>query len=310
MPARTGTGHARAAEPEHLAVTVGTPTPGDTPQDIIAGTESPWPVAEESSLGPRLPNVARVYDALLDGKDNYAADRAAARRLAAVVPGAAAAARANRDFLARAVGFLAGPAGIDQFLDIGVGLPAASAVHEVARKVNPQAQVVYADNDPVVAAHARARLADSPGVAAVEGDVRYPRHLLTMREVRAVIDFDRPVAVLLLAVLHFVADSDDPWAAVRCITGQLAPGSYLVISHVTGDALSDVAVRAASRVYDGALASLTARSLAQVTRFFAGMEVVEPGVVDVARWRRPARGRSAPPVLLYGGVGRKGGELS
>jgi SAM-dependent methyltransferase len=204
------------------------------------------------------------------------------------------------------VGLLAGPAGIDQFLDIGAGLPACGPVHEVARAVNPQARVVYADNDPVVAAHARAILAEAPGIAAVKGDVRRPLDLLTTREVRDVINFDRPVGILLVAVLHFVSDDDDPWHAVRCITDRLAPGSYLVISHVTGDALSDAAVKAVSEIYQSALASGTARSRSEITRFFGGIEVIEPGVVDVARWRRRARGRSAPPVLFYAGVGRKG----
>ena len=267
---------------------------------------------ERDPFNSRFSNVARIYDALLGGKDNYAADREAARQLIAAVPGVMEAARANRDFLARAVGFLAGEAGVDQFLDIGAGLPSRGHVHEVARAVNPDARVVYVDNDPVVTAHARAILAGAPGVAAVEGDVRYPRDLLTMPEVRKVIDFGRPAALLLVAVLHFVADEDDPWSAVRHITDRLAPGSYLVISHVTGDEISEAAVRTASKIYESALASGVARSRSEISRFFDGTEFVLPGLVDVARWRpsRPGADAPASPALFYAGAGRKRERLS
>ena len=176
------------------------------------------------------------------------------------VPGAQRAARDNRAFLGRAVHFLAAEAGIDQFLDIGTGLPTRGNVHEIAREVNPDARVVYCDNDPIVVAHARALLADASDVKAVEGDVRYPRHLLTLPAVRELIDFSRPVAVLLVAVLHFVPDSDSPWSAVKRITDHLAPGSFVVISHVTSDGLADEAVRRARDIYAGALAQGTARS--------------------------------------------------
>jgi hypothetical protein len=264
------------------------------------------------ALNPEPPNVARVYDALIGGKDHYAADREAARALETAVPGAAQAARDNRAFLGRAVRFLAARHGISQFLDIGTGLPAGDHVHQVARKVIPGARVVYADNDPVVVAHARALLAGQPGIAAVTGDVRYPRDLLADPAVRGMLDFSRPVAALLIAVLHFVTDEDDPWSAVRHITDQLAPGSYLVISHVTGDEISEAAVRAASKVYESALASGVARSRSEISRFFDGTELVLPGLVDVARWRpgRPAAAGPASPALFCAGVGRKRERLS
>jgi SAM-dependent methyltransferase len=265
--------------------------------------------AVQDCFDSRLSNVARIYDALLGGKDNYAADREAARNLVAVVPGAARAARDNRAFLARVVRFLAAEAGIGQFLDIGTGLPTRGNVQEIARAVNPAARVVYSDYDPIVVAHAKALLADTPDVIAIEGDVRYPRHLLTLPAVRDLIDFGRPVAVLLVAVLHFIPDSDSPWLAVKCITDHLAPGSYVVVSHVTGDEIPQDAVSRAREIYAGALVQGAARSSDDIARFFDGLDLIEPGLVDVAAWR-PGRRRSgaARSALFYAGVGRKPGE--
>jgi hypothetical protein len=276
--------------------------PGGGPQPATAGSPR-W-----QRLDSGLSNVARIYDALLGGKDNYAADREAARRLVEVVPDAQRAARDNRAFLGRAVSFLAAEARIEQFLDIGTGLPTRGNVHEIARSVNPDARVVYCDSDPVVMAHARALLADTADVEAVEGDVRHPHHLLTLPAVRELIDFSRPVAVLLVAVLHFVLDSDSPWSAVRCITDHLAPGSYLVLSHVTSDEITDDAVRQASEIYAGALVRGAARSRNDIARFFDGTDLIEPGLVDVATWRS-GRQRNGPgrPVLFYAGVGCKQG---
>jgi hypothetical protein len=266
---------------------------------------------DRRGLDSRLSNVARIYDALLGGKDNYAVDREAARNLVAAVPDAARAAKDNRAFLGRVVRFLAAEAGIGQFLDIGPGLPTRGNVHEIARAVNPAARVVYADNDPIVAAHARALLADTPDVSAIEADVRYPRHLLTLPAVRKLIDFDKPVAVLLVAVLHFVPDSDSPWSAVRCITDHLAPGSYVVISHVTSDEMTEKAISTAQQIYAGALVQSQARSKGDVARFFDGLDLIDPGLVDVTTWRsRPCLSGGARPVLFYAGVGRKPGGSS
>lgn len=170
--------------------------------------------AHMQAFDPTVPNVARIYDFLLDGKDNYAADRDAAQRLLDAVPDAARAARDNRRFLGRAVRFLAGEAGIRQFLDIGTGLPTRGNVHEIAQAVSPRARVVYADNDPVVVTHARALLSDSLTVTAVNGDLREPDHLLGLPDVRTFIDWDEPVAVLMVAVLHFLEDHENPWAVV------------------------------------------------------------------------------------------------
>ncbi len=260
----------------------------------------------EQGFDPDIPNVARIYDALLGGKDNYAADRMAARRLVAAVPGAAHAARENRAFLARAVNFLAGEAGIRQFMDIGTGMPAGGHVHEIAQAVHPAARVAYVDNDPVVVAHADALLAGTPAVAVVHADVRYPCHLMTLPALRALIDFDQPIAVLLVAVLHFVEDSEDPWAIARCITGQLVAGSYLVVSHVTGDEITADAARQARAIYDGASAPGVTRSKDDIERFFDRLEMIPPGVVNVAAWRPgPRRSGTSGAALFYAGIGRK-----
>jgi S-adenosyl methyltransferase len=252
------------------------------------------------------PNVARIYDALLGGKDNYAADRAAAAALTDVLPDAARAARDNRDFLARAVRYLAGEAGITQFLDIGTGLPVGGHVHEIAQAVNPDVRVAYVDNDPIVVAHARALLGGAPRVAAVQCDVRYPRHMLALPGIRSVLDFTRPVAVLLVAVLHFLPDTESPWAIVRCIADHLAPGSYVVISHVTGDEVPAGAIDKAREIYDGALVQGAARSRPDIEAMFDSLDLLSPGVVDVARWRSCPPG-PVRPVLFYAGIGRTTG---
>jgi SAM-dependent methyltransferase len=267
-----------------------------------------------SRTDPKFVNVARVYDCLLGGKDNYAADRAAARRLAAAVPGVARSARANRAFLGRAVRYLAAQ-GITQYLDIGSGLPTRGNVHQAAHEVAPDARVVYADIDPVVVAHARALLADSaavpsPKVTAVEADLRYPRNLLTSREIRDHLDLDQPVGLLLVAVLHFLTDANRPHDIIRCLAGRLAPGSYIVISHGTADHITPDAARAAAAVYDHASAPGVARTRKEIGRFFDGLDLVPPGITDAATWRpAPAAvpgpiGPPGRPVVFYAGIGR------
>ena len=260
------------------------------------------------AFNPNVPNVARIYDFLLGGKDNYAADREAAGRLLDAVPGAAAAARDNRRFLGRAVWFLAGEAGIRQFLDIGTGLPTRGNVHEIAHAAKPGARVVYADNDPVVVTHARALLADSSTVAAVTGDLRDPDRLFALPDVRTFIDWDEPVAVLMVAVLHFLEDRESPWQIVDAFKAQMAPGSYLVLSHVTGDDTPADMTRQAAEVYQNASAPGMARTREQIARFFDGLAMVSPGLVDPAEWRRPHLEAASRPVLFYAGAGRKPGE--
>ena len=256
-------------------------------------------------LDVTIPNVARVYDWLLGGKDNFAADRDAGQRLLTAVPGAAKAARDNRTFLARAVRFLAEEAGIRQFLDIGTGLPAQGHVHEIAQHADRRARVLYCDNDPLVVVHANALLADNRTVAAVQADLRDPGHLFALPKTRTLLDLDEPLAVLLVAVLHFLPDADEPWALVDQIKQQVAPGSYLAISHVTSDGIPPESARAAAEVYAGASAPGVARSREDIARFFTGLDLVEPELVEVSAWRAPPLDRRPRPALFYAGVGRK-----
>jgi hypothetical protein len=200
------------------------------------------------------PNVARMYDYYLGGKDNFPADRQAAERVLAIVPEVRAAVRANRAFVGRAVRFLAA-AGVRQFLDVGSGLPTRRNVHEVAHELAPDARVVYVDDDPVVVVHGRALLACTDTVAVVQGDLRRPEEVLGHPEVRALIDLDEPVAVLLTLVLHFVTDAEDPVGIVRRLRDAMAPGSYLVVSHGTGDPRPGTAPRVAA-VYQQASAPI------------------------------------------------------
>jgi hypothetical protein len=232
-------------------------------------------------------------------------DRQAAKRLLRAVPGARQAALDNRAFVGRMVRHLARQ-GITQFLDIGSGLPTTPSVHELAWQVAPVARVVYADNDPVVAAYARAlpaARAARPLVGAVQADLRHPRNLLTARPVRDMLDLSQPVAVLLAAVLHLIEDDDDPYGIVRAITERLVPGSWVAISHVTDDDLEPGAALAAQAAYAGASVPAVPRSREAVARFLAGLEVTGPGLTDIRCWRRPGPAPSGP-VLLYGGAAR------
>ncbi len=253
------------------------------------------------------PNAARIYDCLLGGKDNFHVDRVAAGRLLRIAPDARTAARDNRMFLGRAVAFLAGPAGeggagVSQFLDIGSGFPGLGNVHEVAQRVNPSARVVYADYDPVVVGHAQTRLAGTrPAVAAVLGDLGDPEGITGHHVVQELIDFGRPVAVTLVAVLHFLEDRA-AYAAVEYLTGQLMPGSYVVISHVTSDGDRDGDAGQVSGLYQQVSARLHPRPFDAVIDFFDGTELVPPGVVPAGEWRGET---DAVRVVSYAGVGRK-----
>jgi SAM-dependent methyltransferase len=252
-----------------------------------------------------VPNVARIYDYVLGGKDNYAADRKVADELLEVMPDVVAACRENRRFLRRAVRYLAGEAGIRQFIDIGSGLPTAENTHQIAASVRPEARVVYADYDQVVVGHARALLAGTnPQVAVVQGDLRDPGGILSDKVLLQLIDFDRPVAILLVAILHFIRDEENPERIVRLLRQVMAPGSHLVISHVTDDSVSRQEQQAGVAVYERASAPIIPRTYDQVRAFFDGLELVEPGLVSIARWRQA--GASPGRSLIYGGMGRKG----
>ena len=250
---------------------------------------------------PGTPNPARIYDYLLGGKDWFPADEAAAKELLALVPEARAGARENRAFLGRVVRYLAGEAGIRQFLDVGTGMPTRGNVHEVAHAVAPDARVVYVDNDPVVHVHANALLA-GPTTAAVLADLREPERITQHPKARALLDLDRPVAVLLVAVLHFVTDDEDPAGIVGHFRDALPPGSFLVVSHATGDLRPEVADEVAA-VYEQASAPLVLRSRARVAALFHGFELLPPGLVQPAAWR-PGRGDGEGVGGFWAGVGR------
>lgn len=257
------------------------------------------------------PTEARIYNALLGGKDNFAADRAAAGRILEIEPRADSAARQNRAFLGRAVRFLAGEAGIRQFLDIGSGLPTVDNVHDVAQAIRPQSRVVYVDNDPQVLAHARALLVSKPEgrTAYVDADLRDTDAVIAGAS--ATLDLAEPVAVLLIAILHFIPDSDDPWGIVRRLMAAVPPGSYLAVSHAAAEHLHEGAAEKLNQVYaDAGNRGVTQRPLPEVRRFFDGLELAEPGVTGIAAWRpdiraaQPAESNSGRP-LFYGGTGRK-----
>ncbi len=259
-----------------------------------------------------VPNIARMYDYWLGGKDNFAADREAADRMANAIPQLPWLARQNRGFLQRAVGFCAGQ-GVAQFLDIGSGLPTNRNVHEIAQHVNADSRVVYADNDPVVVAHARALLSGTQ-TAAVRGDVCRPDDILGAPEVRRLIDFSRPVAVLLLAVLHLIPDEADPAGSVARLREALAPGSYLLISHadvaqahaVGTDRRSDTARELVDA--NRALVTVPARTRDEINEFFGDWTLVEPGLTDIWAWRPEddTIANTSGFMRILGGVARKG----
>jgi S-adenosyl methyltransferase len=258
-----------------------------------------------AGIDASTPNPARIYDYLLGGKDNYPVDRDAAEAILDVAPQARQGAKENRAFLQRAVRFLAAEAGIRQFLDIGTGLPTQDNVHEVAHGVAPDARVVYVDNDPMVHVHASALLADHITTIAVLADLREPNAILSDSRVRAVLDFTRPVAVLLVAVLHFIQDEEDPTGIVARLRAAMAPGSFLVVSHATADFHPDVAAKV-TNVYLRASAPLVLRSRSQIARFFDGFDLLPPGLVQLASWRPDGDGAASPSTGgFYSGVGRR-----
>lgn len=248
-----------------------------------------------------VPNVARIYDYFLGGKDNFTADREAAEELRKVLPDAEVACLENRDFLRRAVRFLAGEAGIGQFVDIGSGLPAAENTHEIAQAIRPDSRVAYVDYDPVVVTHARALLESSPGVAVIDADLRRPGLITGSPPLTDLVDFSEPVAILLAAVLHFIRDDDDPYGIVGTLKSAMAPGSYLVISHVTQDGVSREENEGGQLVYQKASAPVVPRRHDEVLRFFDGMELIDPGLVSISQWRSRGQMRQ----LIYGGIGCK-----
>jgi len=265
------------------------------------------PALPALKLDTTVSHSARIWNYWLGGKDNYAVDREAGDRVAAMLPSIVAQARADRAFLARAIRYLAGEEGIRQFLDIGTGLPTADNTHQVAQRVAPRSRIVYADNDPMVLTHARALLTSSPEGACdyVEGDLREPGKILA--EAARTLDFTRPVALMLLGILHHIPDTEQAYSIVRHLVGALAPGSFLAINHSTSavhGAAMEEAVAHWNRV---GTPSMTLRSPQQIARFFDGLDLLEPGVVSCSRWRpalSPVGGQPAE-VDEFCGVARK-----
>lgn len=262
--------------------------------------------ARAAGIDPNVPNVARMYDYYLGGKDNFASDRAAADRILKIFPETRDSARENRAFLARAVHLLV-ESGIRQIVDLGSGLPTRGNTHEIAHEIAPDAHVVYVDYDSVVCAHSRAILGNDDNVTVVQADVRAPETLLA--ELHGHVDFDQPVAFLLLAVLHFVPDENPDGAGAYQIIERLrevsAPGSHLVVSHGT-DAKPDTTPEALE-IYNRATAALSLRTHAEISRFFDGYELLEPGLVFPREWRpvdEPLFG-ARDTSIGYVGVGRK-----
>jgi S-adenosyl methyltransferase len=251
--------------------------------------------------------AARMYDYWLGGHDNFAADRIAALKVSDSMPGAPLGARANRAFLGRAVRFLAGEAGIRQFLDLGTGLPTKGNVHQVAQAIAPDARVVYVDNDPMVLAHSRA-LKTGEGTAVIHADLRDADTILAHPDTRRLIDFSQPLAVLFGSVLHFVGGPDAGTAVAR-FTGATAPGSYLMLSHVSGESDPQAAAEGTA-VYARTANPITARTRQEILAFFDGLEILEPGLVPVVQWRpdEPGPAEVAGGLAIQGmlgGVGRK-----
>ncbi|WP_067480632.1 SAM-dependent methyltransferase [Actinomadura hibisca] len=255
-----------------------------------------------SGVDVNTPSPARGYDFLLGGKDNYAADRELAQKMLTVAPDTRAVARANRAFLVRAVRTLA-EAGVRQFIDLGSGIPTSPNVHEVARTVHPEARVVYVDVDPIAAAHARALLATDASVTAVRADVRDPASVLADPGVTGLIDFAEPVGVLMVALLHVVAEDADPDALVAAFRAPLASGSHLVVSQFSTDS-DPAAMEHASQ--PGPI-QITFRSRERIGTWFDGMELLEPGVTDVTAWRPDgaAPAEQARRMRIAAAVGRK-----
>jgi hypothetical protein len=256
-----------------------------------------------------MPHPARVYDYLLGGKDNFVIDRETADRVMRSWPSVRAAARENRAFLGRAVRYLVREAGVRQFLDIGTGLPAANNVHEVAQAVQPECRVVYVDNDPIVLVHARALLASAPAgrTTYIDADLREPEKILASPAIAETLDFSQPVALMLVAVLHFVPDQDNPAHILSTLLDALPSGSYLVVSHATLE-YDPEGVAGAGRVYQdrGLTGQLrTCDELAELA--FRGLEMVDPGLVPVSEWRPDGDGPRpvAAEINSNGGVARK-----
>jgi hypothetical protein len=251
------------------------------------------------------PSVARLYDFFLGGHHNYAADRELARRLLQAEPNAKYIVAENRAFLGRAVRYLI-DAGVRQFIDLGSGIPTQENVHEIAHRYDPESRVVYVDNDPGVVAHSKHLLGRNPLVSVINADLRDPAAVLAHPEVRRLISFGQPVGLLMVTVLHFVPDSDDPFSIVRRFADSVVPGSYLAISHATNEAAPDTVAEVEKLYNSNAQTSAHTRPCAEIRRFFDGFDLVEPGLVYLPLWRHDGQVPEHPErAWFYAGVGRR-----
>ena len=269
---------------------------------------APVPADEERvDFDTSVAHIARVYDYWLGGKDNFEADRQAGEDALAAYPDLVSSVRANRAFLARGVRFLAAEAGVRQFLDIGTGIPSANNTHEVAQSIALQSRVVYVDNDPIVLAHARALLVGGPEGRTdyLDADLRDTDKILD--RARTLLDFSQPVAVMLVAVLHLIGPEDHPYSIVSQLIDAVPPGSYLLLSHVASDIEPEKMAEMGKRLNRLLAQKGTYRSQAEVTDFFAGLQMAEPGVVPVQHWRQDSEVEGARKAAMWGGVARKNG---
>ncbi|QUH03200.1 SAM-dependent methyltransferase [Saccharopolyspora erythraea] len=252
------------------------------------------------------PSSARVYDVHLGGSHNFEVDREVAEAASRLMPTLPAVLRANRSFLRRAVRYLAGQ-GITQFLDLGSGIPTVGNVHEIAQRENPECRIVYVDNDLIAVAHSRSLLEGNDRAEAVRADLRHPDEVLGHPDVAAMLDLRQPIAVLMFAVLHFVADEDEPAAIVGRYVEAIAPGSYVAISHACNDHVDESTLQAAE-LYSRRIGGFHMRPAERIAEFFAGLSLVEPGLVDLTEWRPDSPEQQPRDEKLWtgpGGVGRK-----
>jgi hypothetical protein len=260
-------------------------------------------MTEPPDLDLGRPNPARMYDYFLGGFHNLEADREAARAAEQAFPGVQAAARANRDFVRRAVRFMSGE-GVDQFLDLGSGIPTVGNVHEIAQATNPGAAVVYVDNEPVAVKASELMLAGNPAAAMLRADIRDPDRVLCDPLVRDLLDFARPLGLVMASVLPYVPEADDPDSLVARYRAALPPGSYMLIAHGSVDTFDREATRDVYSVYNATATPITSRSYERIRSWFDGLDPVEPGVVVVTEWRpEPGSRETALRLPHYGGVG-------
>jgi hypothetical protein len=296
----------RSSSMDYLNLAVADGTRLASSGEILFREDDAMTTGQEPRLDVSVASIARIYDYWLGGKDNFKIDRDAGDLMIKQYPDIVTGVRVNRAFLGRTVEYLAAKVGVTQFLDIGTGLPSSNNTHEVAQRVAPGSRIVYVDNDPVVLSHARALLTSTHegACAYIDADIRNTEQILT--EAAAILDFSRPIAICLIMILQFVPDDDNPWRIVKTLLDACPPGSYLTISHPANDVDQLIAPALKQLSSSMGRTQATPRSHAQISRFFDGLEMTEPGLVQLHRWHP---GPVSPPadwnVAAYGGMGRK-----